>query len=896
MHGSLRFGVWILAFCLGQSVWAQSGKLAGRITDSQGMPLPGATVLVEGTMLGAAADAAGDYLVLRIPPGTYRVRFSMVGYQTKIIEGVQIASNQTTRLDVTLEEEVIEGQEVVVTAERPVVDVTLTSTMATVSREEIEQLPVQRLEDLVNLQAGVVDGHFRGGRLGEVQFQVDGVTVNNPFNNQSILTLDRSVLQEVQVIQGTFDAEYGQALSGVVNAVLRSGSPDRYEFSLEAYAGDYVSPGNDSMEVRTREGVERVALYPFISRIDPLTIRNLQANLSGPLPLIPQTTFLINGQRYENLGYLMGVRRFLPLAHDSTDFERGVFVENGDHKIVPMQFEKRWSFLGKISNRSIPNVQLNYQAVGGWVRRKQYNHAFRFNPDGTRTIREFSISHGLDLTHTLSGTTFYELSLRHNFFDHKNVRFDDVRDPRYFEYGAPQGSPVYEDGAIIQGVDLGRFVQQTNALVAKLAVTSQVTKVHLIKAGVEVQPFILKFGVPGLITQGDVGGRQGLVVREDSIGARVLTYKPVQGAAFVQDRIEWGNLRIRAGLRFEFFDANGRVPSDWENPANAIPGAPPSRLVPTSIKWAVAPRLGVSFPILANASVFFSYGHFYQMPGLGLLFDNADYSILKDLQAGSVSYSVMGNPDLKPEFTALYEFGFKAALTENLGLDVNLFYKDIRDLLGVVFQSTYTAAEYARFGNVDFGNVRGFTLSLDQRNWGPLSVAIDYTYQEALGNSSDPRETANRAAAGEDPRPRQVPLNWDQRHTLNVSVLLSRPDDYAVTGILRLASGQPYTPTLGSGFGAELEPNSGRKPSAMQIDLQAEKYFRFGGLQLAVFLRVFNLTDTHFFNGFVYADTGSPFYTLNPIAQRNPDPGRLYPPRRVEFGVRLQRNWLASRQ
>src|SRR5690554_2723951 len=114
MHCSLRFGVWILAFCLGQSVWAQSGKLAGRITDSQGMPLPGATVLVEGTMLGAAADAAGDYLVLRIPPGTYRVRFSMVGYQTKIIEGVQIASNQTTRLDVTLEEEVIEGQEVVV--------------------------------------------------------------------------------------------------------------------------------------------------------------------------------------------------------------------------------------------------------------------------------------------------------------------------------------------------------------------------------------------------------------------------------------------------------------------------------------------------------------------------------------------------------------------------------------------------------------------------------------------------------------------------------------------------------------------------------------------------------------------------------------------------------------
>jgi outer membrane receptor protein involved in Fe transport len=889
MRVALLASLWL--GLVAQAAWAQSGKLAGRITDAQGMPLPGATVFVEGTTLGAAADIEGDYVVLRIPPGTYRVRFSMVGYQVKVVEGVIIASNQTTTLNVSLEEAVLTGQEVVVVADRPVVDVTLTSTMATVSRQEIEQLPVQRLEDLVNLQAGVVDGHFRGGRLGEVQYQVDGVTVNNPFNNQSMLTLDRSVLQEVQVIQGTFDAEYGQALSGVVNAVLRSGAPDRYEFMVETWGGDYLSPGSDSMWVRTAQGLMRVARFPFIERFDPQTIRNVQASFSGPVPLVPHTTFLLNGQRYENQGHLMGQRRFRPWADDSTNFERGRFVENGDWAIVPMQFERRWAFLGKLSNRSLTNVVLNYQAVGGWARRKQYNHAFRFNPDGTRTIREFSISHGLDVAYTPAPTTFAELSLRHNVFDHKNVRFDNVGDPRYFEYGAPQGSPVYEDGAIIQGVDLGRFVQHTNALVVKLALTSQVTKVHLVKAGIEVQPFILKFGVPGLITQGDIGGRQGLVVREDSIGARVLTYKPVQGAAFVQDRIEWGNLRIRAGVRLEFFDANGRVPSDWENPANAIPGAPPSRLVPTSIKWAIAPRLGVSFPILSNASVFFSYGHFYQMPGLGLLFDNADYSILRDLQAGSVSYAVMGNPDLKPEFTALYEFGFKAALTADLGLDVNLFYKDIRDLLGVAFQSTYTAAEYARFTNVDFGQVRGFTLSLDQRRMGPLSVAIDYTYQEALGNSSDPRETANRAAAGEDPRPRQVPLNWDQRHTLNVSVLLSQAERYALTGILRLASGQPYTPTLGSGFGAELEPNSGRKPSAVLIDVQAEKHFRLAGMPLVLFARVFNVLDTHYFNGFVFADTGSPFYTLNPIAQRNPDPGRLYPPRRIELGIRLQGSW-----
>src|SRR5690606_27017350 len=140
-------------------------------------------------------------------------------------------------------------EEVVVTAERPVVDVTLTSSMQTLSREEISVLPVQQLDDIVNLQAGVVDGHFRGGRAGEVQYQVDGVSVNNPYDNQSSLRLDRSVLQEVQVISGTFDAEYGQAMSGVVNAVLRSGDDDRYEFSGEVYLGDFYSPNSDSTTV-----------------------------------------------------------------------------------------------------------------------------------------------------------------------------------------------------------------------------------------------------------------------------------------------------------------------------------------------------------------------------------------------------------------------------------------------------------------------------------------------------------------------------------------------------------------------------------------------------------------------------------------------------------------------
>jgi hypothetical protein len=880
---------------------AQDGKLAGRIVDEAGEPLVGSTVLVVGTDLGSAADGDGAYVVLRVPVGVYTVRVSSVGYTTQMIEGVRFASNQTTALDVTLREETVAGEELVVVADRPIIDTGQTSSIATVGRDEIDALPVQDIADIVALQAGVVaagDGaHFRGGRVGEVQYQIDGVTVNNPYNNSSTVELDRSVLQEVQVISGTFDAEYGQALSGVVNAVLRSGDEDRYEFSFETYLGDYVSPGNDSVVVNTQAfGEVELPRYPYIDDLTPTALQNYQASFSGPVPFAGPTTFLLNAQRNVDNGYLFGTRIFLPT--DSTDFDRGILEATGDRAVVPLGFNRRWSFLGKVTNRSVRNVELSYQALANLVDKTKADRyfRFRFNPDAAITQRENSLVHGLDFTHVLSGRTYYEIGLRQNYFDYTDYLYEDARDPRYFDAGLPVNfpDPFVLTGAAIQGVDLTRFTQRTNALVAKGALTAQVTTVHLFKLGLEVQRAALRFGVPGRLQNvtDSTTGRVVLGVVEDSAGARVLDYTPVQAAAFAQDRVEWGDLRVRVGLRLEVFDANATVPSDLQNPANAIAGAPESHPVGTSVKWALAPRLGVSFPILDRASMFFSYGHFYQMPGLGLLFDNADYSVLRDLQDDDEArgrVGVIGNPDLQPEFTAQYEFGFKSEIVDDVGLDVSLFYKDIRDLLGVEFISLYSSADYARFTNVDFGGVRGLTVALDQRRFGPVATTLDYTYQEAIGNASDPKETFTRAQAGDDARPREVPFNWDQRHTLNATAVWARPRSFSVTGIFRLGSGQPYSPSLGSASGAEPETNSGRKPASVTVDLRAERFFRFGGLDLTAFARVFNLFDSHFASGFVYADTGSPYYTsINERDQFGTDPSRFAAPRRIEIGVSLR--------
>ena len=850
------------------------GKISGRVVDNGKQGVLGANVMVVGTTLGAAADPEGYYAILNIPVGTYDVRVSAVGYQTNLIRGVRVESGQTATVSVTMAEAVIEAGEVTTVAERPLVDRRQTSAVAILNKDDIEMLPVQSLDDVVNLQAGVVDGHFRGGRLGEVQYQVEGVSVNNPFDNSPVLDLDRSVLQEVQVITGTFDAEYGQAMSGVVNAILRSGSEEQFEGSLELYAGEYIPASTTD--------------FPYADGSLPPAIGNGTLTLSGPTG-IPGTSFLVNVRRFVDDGALYGVRRFVPT--DESDFSGRVFSPTGDGEVVSMSQYEEWSGHVKLATRALQDVQLSYQLIGNASENLANNFQYRFNPDGMKTQERRALVHGLDWTHTLSTTTFYTVSLRQNYFSYSDLAFESTLDERYYDAGAPRGDVNYELGAIIQGYDVGRYEQKTNAFVVKGSVTSQVAQEHLLKAGGEFQYADVGFGAPGTLSYEILTGTASRVyVVADSLAQNTRRYFPTTFALFAQDRIEVQDFLIRVGLRAEYYDANSTVPSDPENPANAIPGAPESVPQPTTTKFVVAPRFGMSYPITASGALYFSYGHFYQMPGFGNLYANSDYSILENLQEGGVSYGVMGNPDIRPEFTVQYEFGFKQEFARMLGVDLSVFYKDVRDLLGVELIDTYADATYARFTNVDFGSVYGIKATLDGRLSSALSFSFNYTYLNAVGNSSDPRETANRAAAGEDPRPRQIPFDWDQRHTLNLTATLYEQNDYAVTGILRYGDGSPYTPSIGSGFGGSLERNSSPKPIWAVVDIRAEKFFSIDPARLSVFLRIFNLFDTRYSNGFVFTSTGTPYYSLSPAADAEAliNPGRFAQPRRIELGFRIQ--------
>jgi outer membrane receptor protein involved in Fe transport len=885
-----------LAVCLalalpGLAAAGTTGKLAGRVLDEKKLPLTSANVALVGAQLGAATDADGRYGILNIPPGRYDVKIALLGYRAVLTQGVMISSDHTTTLDVTLAESPVELQQVVVTAKRPIIDVSQTSNVATVSREAIRNLPVQELQDVVNLQAGVVDGHIRGGRTGEVQYQVDGVSVNNVFNNASTLKLDRSLLEEVQVISGTFDAEYGQAMSGVVNAVLRRGS-ERPTWAAEAFTGAFAySAGRRAApgDAYFSHGFE--AFFPDRYTFHPAGIQNYQVNLSGPIGT-PKTLYLVSGRRYTFDDYVYGTRVFRPTDRRGPDSLGGRYRPTGDGDRVPLGFNREWSGLAKITNRSLPGVELTYQVILNQIEARKIDYQFRFDPDGLSRQHTLSIVHGFDWTHTLDKSTYYKLSVRQNYIDYRDYVYKDLFDQRYAAAGPPTGNPDVSFGAYSQGVSFSRFVQRTNNPVVDGSYVSQVTRDQLVKAGLEFQFPYLVFGDPGHLVYTQEGGTNTLIHYVDQPpdfpGPR--TYKPRMAAGYAQDEIELNDLKLRAGLRLEYFAARATLPSDLANPANAIAGAPQSTPRLASKKISVMPRIGVSYPITSKASVFFAYGHFTQMPPLGDIFSNADYSVLANVAAGGVTYGVLGNPDIRPEKTVQYQFGYRQALSDLFGVDANIFYKDIRDLLGVEFVSTYNDAEYPRLTNVDFGNVLGVTVTMNQRGLGPISSTLDYTWQVAQGNSSDPRETATRAEAGESPRPRVVPLNWDQRHTLNLTVTATRPDRYSASGILRFASGQPFTPTISANFAGGLETNSGRKPNVLLIDVRGEVNLERTENRVSIFGRVFNVLDTRFYNGFVFASTGSPYYSLYPSADGRSlvDPSRYYGPRRIELGVNFQ--------
>lgn len=898
-----------------------TGKISGRVIDgSTGEPLPFVNIILEGTTLGAASDIDGYYNIINIPPGVYSIKASAIGYNSTTVQNIKVSIDLTTNVDIQITETSIQlKQDVVVVATRPLVQKDMTASTSVVGEELISELPVTEVSDVLQLQAGIVSSggglHLRGGRSGQIAYQIDGVPVTDAYDGSNVVDVATNSIQELQVISGAFNAEYGQAMSGIVNIVTKDGD-NKLSGSVQAYSGDYFSNRDD--------------IFWNIKDIDPVTIKNFEASLSGPI-LRDRLFFFVNGRFFENEGFLYGRRTFLvtDIASEREGSAGGDYniTQSGDSSYVPMNPNERIFGQGKLTYRLTQGVKVTLSSIYDRQEYKDYNGSNRLTPDNNLQRFRKGYTNTLSLNHALSGSSYYTLSASYFFKDYYHYLFEDLNNlsdtTTQYVNNRTRQTPPYSFA--IGGTDYSRFSRTTTTYGLKLDWVNQFTQEINVQFGGEFKMHQI-FAHDITLIPSSLGGKfQVEVPNPTTPNNNQYQHKPMESSVYVQSKLEAFNLIFNLGVRLDIFDPDGKVLSDPTDPTITYPRNPNNRFYDTNgngvqdageatktlaereaywfkdakVKYQFSPRIGLAFPITDKGVIHFSYGHFLQLPPYELLYANPEFEIYDDTQ-----YGVIGNADLQPQFTAKGEIGLQQQIGDDIALDVTMFFEDFRNLTGTQVNEILiynTATGYYQYSNSDFGFSKGFIVKFQKRFSAGLSANIDYTYSVTKGNASNPQDSRNAIAGGALPETFIAPLNWDQTHTLNLSVAYSKANDYGFSLIGNFYTGQPYTPAVNKNTTISQNGyprNSANKPSIFNLDLRAYKDFMIGSSVVSVFVKVFNLLDLD--NPVnVYANSGDPSFSFDYLDALKVSPGtaynsledlynnptHFYEPRRVEVGL-----------
>ena len=869
-----------------------TGKLAGKAVDQKSNePIPFVNIVVMGTSLGAATDINGNYVILNIPPGKYSVKAQSVGYQAVVMENIAVSIDLTTKLDFSLGESSVELKAIVVQGNQDVLKKDVTSSQSSITSEQISNLPVAEFDDILRLQSGVTSDagggfHIRGGRSSEITYQVNGISITDPYDNSRGIDIDNSSIQELQVISGTFNAEYGNAMSGVVNTVTKEGGRN-YHGTINVYSSDYVSNFTD--------------YFTNIDHYNPAANYNLQGNLSGPIPFTEDmVTFFANARYNYDDGYLYGLDKFDIYGHPQ------------DGHAVAMNWSKRWIGQANIAYQFIKDVKINTEFLYSKDNYQDYDHSFKWEPGGNPFKFARSYDGTATINHVLSPTTFYTLKANYFFKDFNQYLFANPYDPKYLSSDSLNqiGYSFHN-----KGTDLHRFFRQTESYTAKFDFSSQVFENHLVQFGVEAKKHTLQFDDYNLQPL-QVGGVPVVPFKPSipdpsSINRSLYNARPIEFSGYLQDKIEYNSVIINIGMRLDYFNSRGKVLVDRQDPNIYVPLRQGLDLLSydqrlpyfykdATAKWQISPRFGIAYPISANGVVHFSYGHFLQIPTFQYLFNGGSYKVP---ETGSVG-TPFGNPDLKPQRTIMYELGFRQQFLEDFVIDATGFYRDIRDWITAdVPTSTLNGVTYSLYTNKDYSNVRGINISFSKKFSNHYSIDLTYTFQVAEGSNSNPDDAFNAALNNQAPVIYLSPLNWDQRHNLNLNFLVG-DNDWNVSLLFKYGTGLPYTPSITQatsdrGLSTGFEQNSLYRPAQFDVDLYANYTFRLLGFDLTAYMKIFNLLDARNVVN-VFGDTGAPDYTTstnglsedparpNTIAQYIKYPDHYAVPRLVQTGLEFK--------
>jgi len=795
-----------------------TGKIRGRVVEeSTGMPLVGVNVIVEGTTLGAATDLQGEYYILQIPPGVYNLRVLMMGYRNVVITDVKIASDHTTAINASLPATVLEAsEEVTVVAERKIIQKDITSSTQFVSSEEIGQLPVGDTKEALMNQTGVffdatpIAGNagtpgrgearysIRGGNQDEVMWFVNGtrtssLNVGKADQGGSFTSVNINSVQEIQVISGGLNAEYGNAQSGMVNIITKEGS-DHFESSVEyiyspsgqRHFGSYLYDLGDTligefqMHSDSITGVidtnwwnpyRQSQVYDYRKFAD----HTLYFTLGGPLLRMKNglATFFVSSQ-IKQKAYTF------PMPRNTRNLENVQF-----NLSIPLNPKLKLKIEGLYNHEAHATIQES----GDYLLQAKYYRGFG------SIIDTYTSMLSMNLNHAITKSFFYELIL-------SNYRFENKESPsKYSNIGQSANPDIwgfqrynsYPD----EPFDAWSFVYDnhwiTSDLSASGSINWQADKANFIKAGFE-------FRYNTMAEKKDL--RYTSYTRDPRYWFnRGLheTFHPIQIGAYIQDKMEFESMILNVGVRYDYFNANRdwfvreglynlSIDPDYDSSIDpdgdqvdslghvkySFQNVLDKPREPVKPHHMISPRFGVSFPITENTVMHFAYGHYYQVPSLDKMFMfnymRPETVLQGIMEADSIAAatgeeqphvaSVDGDPErmvaftlepLPPEKTISFEVGLKHNFQNLAVLAATAFYKDVFNQTDEYLffdhriygwdpfnNSTTPTAFYSSYLHGDYGDSRGFEINLRTLFSQDLTIDLNYSFSKVVEGRGSP--------------------------------------------------------------------------------------------------------------------------------------------------------------
>jgi outer membrane receptor protein involved in Fe transport len=486
----------ILLITLSASFAGVTGKLVGKVTDAaNGHPLPGANIIVMNSVMGTTSDSDGNFILLNLPPGIITAQVIYVGYEKQQIENIRIMVDQTTTFSVALESAALEyGAQVVIVAERPMIQKDITSSISTIQQDEIQALPVASFTDILALQAGVVGSgesfNIRGGRSNETAYLIDGMYVSDPLLGGLGTQINNDAIQEMTLLSGTFNAEYGNALSGVVNIVTREGG-EKFDGDIEARTSNF--------------GVEEY------SRLDETRVNG---NFGGPI--IPNVlNFFLSGEVDQQDSYL------------------------------PFGYNKDLMGFGKLSYRMLPSVKITVSARGSVGKQQSFNRDYKYIPEQYLKRRTESWQSIATMTQMLANNLFYELKF--SWFTQSYYSGLGKDTSEYITASQFLTFEQYGDGAEFYSLanPLQLTDSRTNTADGRLDLVWQADSINEFKLGLQYKKHWLD-----LFSVYDP--------KRDFPYIDDYKQEPFEAAVYLQDKLEFDMLIVNLGLRFDYANANAR--------------------------------------------------------------------------------------------------------------------------------------------------------------------------------------------------------------------------------------------------------------------------------------------------------------------------------------------------